>query len=352
MKLHAVMQMKHIAVSGSGVPPLPSPTSGATFRSSPALIIGRQKSGHQCVPTAHQFPLADRDSSWLDSIIMTSVLGSGFAEQEKSGKSRTQAGESRRAMNVKPTRKRGPAGSMIRRGDSKHRKSFPGSLPAWPLSRKTRSKPAGSTFRKPTRQMPQPLWLPKAIETRRRISASLPAARVPSSASRRGWRFVRPPPDTIISWKERFATVDSLTTDFEITNRRTASVIDRAVSAVAVATTSSLRARPHRRRNSRTNSRPNSSRPAVFGGFCAKKCTPQHRLDNRFDHIPRRRNLSAAIQRPPKKGIRHRIYHHVSGPGIKSETRCQHRPPRESPSDLQFPQSFCTIRSDLWITKQ
>ena len=55
------------------------------------------------------------------------------------------------------------------------------------------------------------------------------------------------------------------------TNLRTACAMDRAVSAVAVATMSAFRARPHSLRNLATNSRPNSSRPAVFGGFCRKK---------------------------------------------------------------------------------
>ena len=54
------------------------------------------------------------------------------------------------------------------------------------------------------------------------------------------------------------------------TKRRKASAIERAVNAVAVATTSDLLARPQRWRNCRANSRPNSSRPAVFGGFRRK----------------------------------------------------------------------------------
>src|SRR5262245_40162900 len=60
-----------------------------------------------------------------------------------------------------------------------------------------------------------------------------------------------PPPDTIISPYEAVGFT---------TNLRIAYLIDRAVSAVAVATTSAFAHLPQRCKKSRTNSRPNSSR--------------------------------------------------------------------------------------------
>ena len=69
--------------------------------------------------------------------------------------------------------------------------------------------------------------------------------------------FFEPPPETISS---RYRVPGLMT------KRRMACAIDCAVSAVAVARMSGLAARPHRLRKFATNSRPNSSRPAVFGG--------------------------------------------------------------------------------------
>src|SRR5262249_54560750 len=74
--------------------------------------------------------------------------------------------------------------------------------------------------------------------------------------------LLAPPPDTISS---RYPVPRF------ITNLRIASVIVRAVSAVAVATTSAFADRRQRCKKSRTKSRPNSSRPAVFGGGLRKK---------------------------------------------------------------------------------
>src|SRR5579883_2443274 len=52
---------------------------------------------------------------------------------------------------------------------------------------------------------------------------------------------------------------------------RTEYAMDSAVIAVAVATTSSFATFPQERTKSESNSRPNSSRPAVFGGLRRKK---------------------------------------------------------------------------------
>src|SRR6202051_2630011 len=79
--------------------------------------------------------------------------------------------------------------------------------------------------------------------------------------------FFAPPPERIISWNGCFRAEAA----FCVAYLRTASAIDLAVSAVAVSTASCFLQRPQRRRNSRTNLRPNSSRPAVLGGIRRKK---------------------------------------------------------------------------------
>ena len=87
---------------------------------------------------------------------------------------------------------------------------------------------------------------------------------VVSRAWREGWRSSPHP-------RKRSVPRKDSRRDLGRTNLFTASAIDRAVSAVAVATMSASRARPLERRNSEMNSRPNSSLPAVFGGFARKK---------------------------------------------------------------------------------
>src|SRR5260370_2341213 len=102
--------------------------------------------------------------------------------------------------------------------------------------------------------------------------------------------FFAPPPETMSSEKLPLGK----------TNLSMASRIERAVRAVAVAITSRLSVAdllplppnlnpaphpfaffkgwglPQARRNSSANSRPNSSRPAVFGGLCPKKFLPKN----------------------------------------------------------------------------
>ena len=139
--------------------------------------------------------------------------------------------------------------------------------------------------------------------------------------------------------------------DFGITNRRTASAIDRAVSAVAVATTSCLRARPHRRKNSRTNSRPNSSRPAVFGGFARKNLRFSSSARTDSIDLSRCRNLPTTIERPAKQRLRHRIDHHIPRPGIESEYSLSARA-RRNRREIRDPSNVLHNPPNLRIAKK
>ena len=103
------------------------------------------------------------------------------------------------------------------------------------------------------------------------------------------------------------------------TNLRTAIPIERAVSAVAVATMSFWSARRQRRRNSRTNSRPNCSRPAVLGGFCRKKGWRSNSLQHALDGLAAGGQPAIAIERLVEQMCGHGVDHHVARPGIEGD---------------------------------
>ena len=104
------------------------------------------------------------------------------------------------------------------------------------------SKAADARSRKPAPRTPRPLWPRKASRIRLRIATGCRAAQAPSvSMLDQGGILGSATGEN--HFAERRLCLGPIRDD---TNRRTASAIDRAVSAVAVATTSSLRARPQR----------------------------------------------------------------------------------------------------------
>ena len=126
--------------------------------------------------------------------------------------------------------------------------------------------------------------------------------------------FFVPPPETTNSRKRAgwLSTSGS-------TNLRTAMPMERAVSAVAVATMSFSSARRQRRRNSRTNSRPNCSRPAVFGGFCRKNGLPQQLPQHALDGLAAGGQPSIAIEGLVEQMLGDGVDHHVAGPGVEGD---------------------------------
>ena len=102
------------------------------------------------------------------------------------------------------------------------------------------------------------------------------------------------------------------------TKRRKASAIERAVNAVAVATTSALFARPQRLTNCCANSRPNSSRPAVLGGLRRKNGRRRNSDDNRLEYCARSCDAAVAIIGLAEEAIGDRVNHHVAGAGVES----------------------------------
>ena len=202
------------------------------------------------------------------------------------------------------------------RGDPTHTKSSPAPPPASLPSPTAHSKAAGSTSRKPARRTPPPLSPLKANRIRRRIALNSQRRELLGQHRRPAWRSA--PRHRTESFRERsFAVVIARISRSQIAAPHPQS------TAPSVPWPSprhlALRARPHRRRNSRTNSRPNSSRPAVFGGFARKNCLRSIASTTGSITFP-----DAAIFPPrsnacPNKASRHRIDHHVAGPGIEGE---------------------------------
>ena len=219
-------------------------------------------------------------------MIMTSVSLSGLAEHERSGKSsahETTAAKVRARRRTAVLSNSGIFPNALQPRDSaalrirnlsQHRR------PLRPRRRRHIRRHVDSRFQKPVPQTPPLLSPPKAVRTRRRIASQTPIGARCSASIATSVALRVPPPERIISLKEFRLAPPA----FATTNRRTASAIDRAVSAVAVATMSCLRAPPHRRRKFATNSRPNSSRPAVFGGFARKNLSCRSCCEHRLDH--------------------------------------------------------------------
>ncbi len=196
--------------------------------------------------------------------------------------------------------------------ESWDRKSFPGSQAASRRLRKVYWKGAGAMSHRRARRMRPLLSHPTASRTSSDVRSWTPREASCTVSMCISVAFLTPPPDTIISHLPRFEPPAGL-----ITKSRIASAIDRAVNAVAVAITSSFRELPQLCKKSLTNSRPNSSRPAVFGGLPRKKFCRRTAKNNRFHHLAGCRDLSAAIERFAKQLFSERINHHIPGPGVE-----------------------------------
>ncbi len=205
-----------------------------------------------------------------------------------------------------------------------HTRSSPESLAAWLLSRREYLTVAGSRSRKAMSAKAAASLAsegsPNSSEAR--MVRSRGRSSLASMASKVG--LLAPPPETTNS--RNFPRRDS-------TKRRKASAIERAVRAVAVATTSCFAALV--RSVSRIAARTRGRILRVLrssGGLRRKKWQAQDVGDNRIEHCARSCDPAVAIIGLAEKAIGDGVNHHVAGAGVESRNLFRRTLPPGLPS--------------------
>ena len=187
-----------------------------------------------------------------------------------------------------------------------------------PRSPTAHSTAAGATSHKQAKRTPPPPSQPMANRTRLTSAAKAPSVTIhwPAWPAASGYLLLHPTPPA-----------RGMTYSAGSTNLRSASPMDRAVSAVAVATMSAFAPRPQRRTKARANSRPNSSRPAVWAGFCEKTARAGRSSLHFPEPFPKPRSCRRdrkLVEQPLGDGIDH----HIARTGIEGDYAfaAKHRP--------------------------
>ena len=153
-----------------------------------------------------------------------------------------------------------------------------------------------------------------------------------SMASRVG--LLAPPPETTNSRKRPLG---------DSTKRRNASAIERAVNAVAVATTSGLLARPQRFDELLRELASEFLAPGGLGRLAAEKWQAQDLSNDRLENRTRSCNSAIAIVGLTEEPLGDRVDHHVAGAGVEGNHLLGGAPAGIAVR-FAMPPMFCTMR--------